>query len=295
VRIITAAAAMLCASWGHHATALPPAAGIDVGVVLQMADTARVASCAAKKTKAKSFERVRTIVIDPGHGGENFGAIGVAHVHEKYLTMKLAMELRAKLQCTYPSARIVLTRYWDKEMPLHKRIHYANKLDADLFLSLHYNAAPHDRATGIETYYLATEQVVPGAAPKKGEPIASAEATTSGIEPEPDAPVLGTYGDDVVRTTRDMARMRQHQRSALLAEVVHRNLLSKIRAVDRGVKQANFGVLRGALMPAIVVEGGFLSHPVEGKTVPRDRHREAMIDALIQSIEEFDAALASAD
>ena len=297
---LCAAAALAAAFAATSAPALagPPALGIDRGLVLSLGDRARKASfehaqrSEAEAPETKSFKKIRTIVIDPGHGGGNQGALGVAEVHEKYLTLELAYAVREELQKTYPDARIILTRYWDTELSLNARAHMANRVDADVFLSLHYNAAPHPRAVGIETYYLADEKVMPELVEVQGKPLASAKPTTSGIPHPEDAPIQGTFGEEEVAAAIHAERLVQHERSALLAKIVQRKMLKNLKgSKNRGVKQANFGVLRGALMPAIVVEGGFLSHPEEGRAVPKSRRQRRLVRALVSAIVEFDDAL----
>lgn len=304
----------VCALIPAPLTAHPPTLrGIDVGTVLTMRDQARVAAVQMvyeeSKTPIMTLGSIRTIVIDPGHGGENQGAIGTAHVHEKFLTLDLAFALRDQLQEKYPTTRVILTRYWDKSMTLSDRITLANEEGADLFLSLHYNAAVHSKAVGVETYFLTTEQAIPDGAPRQGAPLASARPTTTGVDPggvtvasnESDAQTSGTseeaaetpekpgaYNDDLLTLQRDLARARQHERSGLFAECVQEHLVANTNSLDRGVKQANFGVLRGALMPAVVVEAGFVTHPEEGKNVLEEAHRQSVVDALMQAIVEFD-------
>lgn len=289
------------------AEALPPhVRGIELGTVLMLREQAlslaRVAETALAgeqpSPEARSLRHIQTIVIDPGHGGDNQGAIGVAHVHEKFMTLELAYELRDELRRRHPGVRVLLTRYWDRDMSLEQRIHMANEVGADLFLSLHYNAAVHDRALGVETYFLTTEQAIPGAAPRQSEPLASASNTVAGLAPEDGdgpaaAPQQGVHNDAMVTLQRDLERARQHRDSGLLAETVQASMVRHTGATDRGVKQANFGVLRGALMPAVVIEAGFVTHPKEGRRVLRERHRDRVIVALLESVETFDQALAA--
>ena len=313
--MLCAAGAMTPAPIAAHP---PTLRGIDVATVLTMRDQARVAAVQLAHEGGEdsaavlpALSSIKTIVIDPGHGGENQGAIGTAHVHEKFLTLDLAFALRDQLQERYPTARVILTRYWDKSMTLSERITLANEEGADLFLSLHYNAAVHNKATGVETYFLTTEQAIPDGAPKKGEPLASAVPTTTGVEsggvtsvashdtareasesaPTKDAQKPGTYNDDLLTLQRDLARARQHERSGLFAELVQEHLVANTSSLNRGVKQANFGVLRGALMPAVVVEAGFVTHPREGKDVLEEEHRQSVVDALMQAIIDFDDAI----
>lgn len=282
------------------ALAAPPLTtrGIDLANVLLMREHARSQDwMRGKKTRRKGrrLKHIKTIVIDPGHGGENQGALGVASIHEKFLTINLAYDLRDAVQAAYPDARVILTRYWDRGMSLSERIHMANTIEADLFISLHYNSAVHDKAHGVETFFLSADQVTPGEETKTSAPIASTAANTTGMPPEDKRPEQGTFNDTMLNLQRDLQRARQHRESGLLAEAVQDRLTRHTDARDRGVKQANFGVLRGALMPAIVVEGGFLSHPEEGKEIPTSKHRKQLITALTRSIYDFDVVLRRRD
>lgn len=268
--------------------AKPPVRGISLHTVLSLSEYVRAQ---APATDGTPLEKVRTIVIDPGHGGDNQGAIGVAEIHEKFLTLELANELREAIERAHPGTRVVLTRHWDKSMDLYRRIHLANRLNADLFISLHYNSAPHPRAVGVETYYLATEKIMPGVSWKRARPIASAMPTTTGIDRPSNAPVHKTHNEEMITLKKDLERAMLHKRSARLASMIQKRLLKQTRARNRGVKQANFGVLRGALMPAVVVEAGFLSHPDEGKRVMNSSHRAKVVKALVGAVGAFDASL----
>lgn len=296
--IALASALLLGPQVARSAPPLLPLRGIDAPTVLALRDQARHADMKlrfAQSWDRQSFKRLnhlRTIVIDPGHGGENQGALGVAEIHEKFLTLELAYALREHLQREYPATRIVMTRYWDRQLALSDRIHMANKIGADLFLSLHYNSAAHERAVGVETYFLATDQVTPALKPTQGQPLASTAHTTTGmLEEDKSKPVQGTYNDAMLKLQRDLKRMDQHANSGLLAETIQHALVKQLKAIDRGVKQANFGVLRGALMPAVVVEAGFVSNPKEGKQLIQERHRDKVVDALTKAIVEFDEAM----
>lgn len=270
--------------------------GIDLSTVLGLSDQARAVpeQVKAADSAPRALKRLKLIVLDPGHGGENQGAIGVAEIHEKYLTLELAYALRDQLQRAYPGTRVVLTRYWDMELGLTERITMANMMGADMFISLHYNAAEHDRAVGVETYFLTTPEATPGEAQVAGEPVASVSATATGIHPHEVGEPAGTAHDPMLTLQRDLERQRQHQRSGLLAETIQERLVARLSGVtDRGVKQANFGVLRGALMPAVVVEAGFVTHPREGKKVVHDPHRKKVVTALVEAVEAFDTKLAA--
>jgi len=274
------------------ATAHPGALwGIDLSSVVALRDQARVAAYrTADAPQGEGLGRVRTIVLDPGHGGDNSGAIGVAGVREKHLTLELAYHLREAIQTRYPDVRVVMTRYWDASLTLPERVHLANLAEADLFLSLHYNAAVHDRAVGYETFYLRPEDVTPEPQNLAGTTLTNA-STSGSASPIEGANLVGQHGDDLVFIQRDLIRAHQHELSARLAHSVQNGFRSHLDSIDRGVKQANFGVLRGAHMPAVVVEAGFLTHPDEGSNIIERDHRQLVVSALMQAIENFDAEL----
>ncbi len=281
------------------AAAAPPVTlrGIELPTVLSFYDRARKAAVTgageatgkSPEPVGESLEHLDTIVLDPGHGADNSGAIGVAHVAEKYLTLELAYALRRRLQAKYPDLEVVLTRYWDRSISLDDRTHLANRLEADLFMSLHYNAAVHQRAVGYETYFLPAREAIPGREQVEGAPIAAATSRVTGVEPKSDRREYGVEGDSLALIRRDLERAHDHRMSGMLAETVQSSFDAHINSVDRGVKQANFGVLRGALMPAVVVEAGFLTHPDEGREVLDDAHRTKVVEALVGAIERFDA------
>ena len=255
------------------ADAFPPRLGIDLSTVLKVRDQARKAKYLSNKPVVKNLRTVKTIVLDPGHGGENEGALGVADIQEKFLTMELAYDLRDAIQEKYPTVRVVMTRYWDRELSLSERARIANFREADLFLSLHYNAATHNRASGFETYFLKSNWVTP--------------KTTSVESAKKDA----DQGGDVLKTLVDLKRQRRHKHSGKFAHAIQKGLeseLSSLDAIDRGVKQENFTVLRGARMPAVVVEAGFLTHTKEGESVVTEAHREKVVKAMLLGIEAFD-------
>lgn len=288
-----------------QAAAAPPVSvkGLGVPTALSFYDRARRAAAAVRRLAPDSsdsdsregrLEAVDTVVLDPGHGDDKSGAVGVAGIQEKFLTLELAYALRERLQRAYPDLRVVLTRYWDRSRSLHERTHLANRIGADLFLSLHYNAAVHRRAVGFETYFLATREAVPGRERREGEPVASASSEVTGLRSSGGEEEFGVQGDSLAVIRRDLRRARQHRWSGRLAETVQGKLEAHIDSVDRGVKQANFAVLRGAMMPAVVVEGGFLSHPEEGRRVLRTEHRNELVEALTEAVRRYDRSRSEA-
>lgn len=262
----------------------PPLRPLDLATIHGVAEQARVFARALDPPPPNApTTRYRLIVIDPGHGGENEGAVGVGAIHEKYLTLELAYALRDALEARYPQARVVLTRYWDREVGLQERTLWANAIEADVFVSLHYNAATHDRAVGYETYFLASEAMAQTAEAGNRRKQAATVCQKQAFRALDRARV---QGDLATRALLAPA----HEQSQALATLVQGALARELSSVNRGVKEANFAVLRGARMPAIVVESGFLTHPEEGLAVLAADHRAAVVRALVDALVAFDGA-----
>jgi N-acetylmuramoyl-L-alanine amidase len=188
---------------------------------------------------------IRTIVIDPGHGGSNIGTEGPAGTLEKELTLQLARTLRSHLQRRLP-VRVVLTRNEDAELPLDTRVAVANQQKADLFISLHLNSSPGHGAQGAETYFLNL--------------VASDERAAQAARSENAA---GDPLTDLQLILWDLAQSHHMAESQRFAGLIQEELNEALELRNRGVKQAPFRVLMGAAMPAVLVELGFLSNPRE--------------------------------
>ncbi len=258
--------------------------GIDLTSVLTMRDQARVVAHHHHKEHSDQLDdqvadlnQIRTVVIDPGHGGTNIGAVGIAGIPEKRLTLELAYQLREELQQKYPRLRVVLTRYWDTTVELEDRAEIANLANADLFLSLHYNAASHQRAVGFETFFLNANQAL------------SSFEEEEEFAGEIEGVAHSSHTLELIQF--DLLRAHRHELSAELAELIQHRFVRRIDSVDRGVKQGNFSVLRNAEMPAVVVEAGFMTHPEEGLEILTREHRSRITTSLIEAIEDFDVVL----
>lgn len=213
-----------------------------------------------------SLTRIKRIVIDPGHGGSNLGARGKTGLYEKYSTLEIAYRLKDHIELQYPDVEVYLTRETDREMGLRERIAFANAVGADLFISIHLNAAERLGANGIETFFLQPDQLAP-------EPI--------------DWSI-----DRLVPTVfSNCSRRVAHRGSVLLAEIVQGELIDATDAFDRGVKQGRFTVLREARFPAIVVELGFVSNQHENLQLLDPTYQQKCVDALISSIKKYDTKL----
>ena len=217
------------------------------------------------------------VVIDPGHGGKDPGAIGRRGTREKDITLAVARRLKRILEAT-GKVRVILTRDRDRFISLGERARIANRAHADLFVSLHCNKARSRSAKGAETYFLSAART------KWERAVANLENGAlrfEGIQP-PD-----TTGDLVAYVLSDMAQAQFLKESQQLALAVQTQLARALNLRDRGVKQAGFYVLTGAYMPAILVEMGFLSHRTEENLLRQGWYQEKLARAIARGILKF--------
>jgi N-acetylmuramoyl-L-alanine amidase len=219
---------------------------------------------------------VRRIVIDPGHGGRDFGAPGYHKgVHEKHIVLQIAKRLARKVNSEL-GVEAVLTRSKDRYLTLEERTAIANTKSADLFISIHTNAARDRRAYGIETYFLnlATDD---GAIR-----VAAMENATS----TKNISDLHSILSELMQNAKinESARLAQYVQSAIVSNLQQKKY-SHIK--DKGVKQAPFYVLLGAQMPAILIETSFISNPRECKRLMDERYQNHICDAIIRGIKRY--------
>lgn len=229
---------------------------------------------AKKADPTASGGGLRKIVLDPGHGGKDPGAIGIGGVAEKDLVLSIARKLARKVK-TEMGVQVVLTRSDDRYVPLEDRSAMANKEDADLFISLHMNASPNDEARGIETYYL--DNTTDEAAIR----LAARENRTS-----------RRNISDLQFILSDMTQNMKLEDSITLAHRLQGALVGGMGKVmadvkDLGVKKALFHVLVGARMPSVLVEMFFITHRIEGRAMSREDYQDAMVEALFEGIQKF--------
>lgn len=215
-------------------------------------------------TQKPSPKKVTTICLDPGHGGKDTGfRIGRFFGHnEKTYTLALALELKQQLQKA--GFNVILTRDKDVYPELPVRPDIANRRGADLFVSLHFNAFPGDPSSvqGPETYCIT--------------PVGASSSNAQGVGAGSGSAVANRFED----------------KSLLLAYQVQKSLVRNLGAEDRGVRRARFAVLRDAAMPAILIEGGYMTHPVEGKKIFDAKYRQQMAAALVKAIVNYQALTA---
>jgi N-acetylmuramoyl-L-alanine amidase len=221
-----------------------------------------------------STSALRKIVLDPGHGGKDPGAVGPGGITEKDIVLNIARKLALKLRREM-GVQVVLTRKDDRFIPLENRTAMANAEDADLFISLHMNASPNSDAKGIETYYL--DNTTDEAAKR----LAARENGTS-----------QKNISDLQFILSDMTQNMKLEDSITLAHRLQGALVGGMNKVmaevrDLGVKQALFFVLVGARMPSVLVEMGFITHRGEGRAMSQTTYQDAMVDALFEGIQKY--------
>jgi N-acetylmuramoyl-L-alanine amidase len=213
------------------------------------------------------------IVIDPGHGGDDHGAVSQSGMPEKDLVLAIARQLASALRNRGHNVR--LTRTGDENRALTDRAAFANRLEATVFVSLHANASTAATVNGAETYYMSLDE------------SATDEHAAATADLENRAVGEGGSRSALDLILWDLAQAAVLNESAELALAVQTRLNHQGGRPDRGVKQAPFVVLTGATMPAILVEVGFLSNPDEAQQLNRADHQRQLAEAIALGIDDF--------
>jgi len=221
---------------------------------------------------------LRRIVVDAGHGGKDPGAVGPNGVLEKDIALAMAKLLKRQLEKDI-GCEVILTRDRDVFLPLEERTAIANKVGADLFISLHANASTHRSAYGTETYYLNLS---------KNDQAAAVAARENGT-------TLKEVGDLEAILFDLMANAKINESGRLAAEI-QKSMVSRLSRKysnirDLGVRQGPFYVLLGATMPSVLVEAAFISnHREEARLVTRDFQQNTAL-AISQAVRNYGVAL----
>lgn len=200
------------------------------------------------------------IVIDPGHGGDDVGAVGYKQVEEKQVVLAVSKLIKKGLSVA--GYDIVLTRNKDHFIPLTKRTAFANRLGAHLFVSIHANAALNKNAFGIETFYY-----------PHGD---------GSVQAFDHAPYMQSY---LANKTSCSQLLAEHIQYSLCSEigVIH----SMGNLIDRKVKKAPFQVLIGSTQPSVLVEIGFLTHAYEGNLLSTEEYQKKIAKAIVKGIIQY--------
>lgn len=227
--------------------------------------------------KKKRFK----IVIDPGHGGHDSGALG-KNSKEKDLVLIMALKLEKYLNKNLPEVDVLLTRNTDVFIPLFSRIQYANEEKADLFISLHCNYISNPKTRGTETFVMGLHRA------KENLEVAKRENASILLESN----YLSNYDGYDPNSTEGHIMMSMYQNAYLDKSIeIAANIedqFSKLHlSKSRGVKQAGFAVLRRSSMPAILVEAGFLSNETDEAFLISDEGQQIIVESVFNAVKRY--------
>ena len=224
---------------------------------------------------------VRTVVIDPGHGGKDPGAIG-AKSKEKDIVLAIALKLGGYIESNFDDVEVIYTRTTDEFIGLNRRAQIANENKADLFISIHCNSAANSRAYGSETFVMGLHRSQENleVAKKENAAILYEEdylETYSGYDPNsPEANIIFSMYQNIYLN-----------QSLAMASLIQDQFRDRAGRHDRGVKQAGFLVLYNVTMPGILVEAGFLSNPQEEKYLMSEMGQAHIASAVFRAFRDY--------
>jgi N-acetylmuramoyl-L-alanine amidase len=214
---------------------------------------------------------LRTVAIDPGHGGEDQGVVGERGTKEKDVTLAVARRLKTAIEARL-GIRVLLTRDEDRNVPVDERTSVANNNKADVFVSLHAGASLRPRTAGGSIFYAAFDQ----------------NAADAGRQSEADRlPTFGGGTRDIELVPWNLAQTRHADRSAQLARIVEQQLRGHVPLGAHSVERAPLRVLESANMPAVLVEMGYLSNTDQERQLTGNEFQGALVQALVDAILRF--------
>ena len=228
--------------------------------------------------KPPAVARIITIALDPGHGGEDPGAVGQGGSHEKNVVLEIAKRLRAKLDAE-PNVRCMLTRDADFFVPLNVRVQKARRVQADLFVSIHADAFVSPDAHGSSVFALSER----GASSTAARWLANKENSADligGVN-------LASHDRQLAGVLLDLSTTAQINDSLKLGNAVLREI-GGVNRLHRGeVEQAGFAVLKAPDIPSILIETAFISNPDEEKRLNDDAYQDRLADAIVKGIRKY--------
>jgi N-acetylmuramoyl-L-alanine amidase len=233
---------------------------------------------AEKRPDKPIVDRLITITLDPGHGGEDPGAVGRGGSYEKHVTLAIAKRLKAKIDAE-PNMRAVLTRTTDYFVPLQTRVQKARRLRSDLFVSIHADAFTRPDANGSSVFVLSENGATSSAARYLAQRENSADLI-GGVNLDVKDPVLA-------RTLLDLSQTATISDSLKLGKEVLNELGGINRLHKPHVEQAGFAVLKAPDIPSILVETAFISNPEEEKRLNDNAYQDKMAEAIIAGIRKY--------
>lgn len=227
--------------------------------LISVMDVSKIIEPVLRPSRIANSQKIDTVVLDPGHGGFDNGASS-SWGSEKNLTLDVALVARREL--IRAGYRVEMTRATDTYVSLEQRVNIANRFPHAVFVSIHFNSSAG--GFGVESFALAPEGVPSNM---------SSEHHFSAA--------------DVARHAGNV----QDEHNIALTASIHAMVLSRLAAFDRGVKHARFHVLRDVKIPAVLVEGGFISNPTEGQRIATSYYRQRLGVAIAQGVQNYNAAV----
>ena len=267
--------------WTHKLQNDPPRIQIsiaDVNFDMEPSDTG---------TRIGPDDKIDVIVIDPGHGGAHYGAIGQNGLREKDVALDIAKKV-AKLIRKDKQLKVIMTRDRDKTVTLQERANIANEAQADLFVSVHANSSLKKHVRGWNIFFLA--QAKNDSARSVAQFENSAFFRGQMIDnPEPDENNGRTFDDPILTILNEMIMDEFQVESHDFAMMVDREFRRKVKIPARGVDQAGFFVLNMVFAPSVLVEAGFISNREEEKLLKKKDYQEKVAKAIYDAIIRFKA------
>jgi|TARA_B100001093_G_scaffold520493_1_gene616749 N-acetylmuramoyl-L-alanine amidase len=227
----------------------------------------------------KNKWKFSTIIIDPGHGGKDPGAVGYRGTLEKDVALDVAKRLEKKISKNM-KIKTVLTRDEDIFLKLGERTKIANENNGSLFISIHANAATDRRASGFETFLIG---------PNKNEAAVRVAARENAVLELEGRTGKKLTNEDLIKAT--IAQSAFASKSEQFAALVQDEISKRVQGKNRGVKQAGFYVLMGASMPNVLVELGFISNLAEEKKLRSSQYKDILATAIYRALEKYEKTL----
>lgn len=230
-----------------------------------------------KAAQALRAKAIRRVVIDPGHGGKDPGTQGSRGIEEKTINLLIARELADALR-EKQGYEVLLTRMDDSFVPLAERAEIANRHNADLFISVHCNASLSSKLKGFEVYFLSED-----ASDARADATARLENAPLALEGK-SVPTPG----QLQAVLRSLVKNANINEASALGALIDRHVADRTAEPSLGVKQAAFYVLRGAEMPAVLIETGFLTNPKEERLLQSASFRKKLVNGILAGIAAYD-------
>ena len=251
---------------------------VDLELVSEREFASRLGSThAITNENYKESNKKKIIVLDPGHGGHDPGAIGYSGVYEKNITLAFGRELKALLDKT-GKYKVYLTRNTDKFIPLRDRVKIARKYKADLFMSLHADSAKNRSAKGLSVYTLSET-----ASDKEAAALAERENKADVIA----GLNLVEHSKEVSDILINLAQRETMNRSSEFAGFMVQEMKKKVKLVSNTHRFAGFAVLKGPDVPAVLLEMGYLSNRQEEKQLQQKSYRKKLGEATVKAIDRY--------